>query len=71
MDAAAGVTVYRGGAYPKEYYGSVFTGEAQNNLVHRRKLIADLQEANTRLSKANRELAESESRERAARQASE
>jgi putative membrane-bound dehydrogenase-like protein len=41
VDAAAGVTVYRGGAYPKEYYGSVFTGEAQNNLVHRRLLVPD------------------------------
>lgn len=41
VDAAAGVTVYRGGAYPKEYYGLVFVGDAQNNLVHRRTLTAD------------------------------
>jgi putative membrane-bound dehydrogenase-like protein len=39
VDAGAGVTVYRGGAYPKEYYGTVFTGDAQNNLVHRRILV--------------------------------
>ena len=38
VDAAAGVTVYRGGAYPPEYYGSVFVGDAQNNLIHRRVL---------------------------------
>lgn len=38
IDAAAGVTVYRGGAYPKEYYGNVFIGGAQNNLIHRRTL---------------------------------
>ena len=41
VDAAAGVTVYRGSAYPAEYYGNVFVGDAQNNLVHRRVLIPD------------------------------
>jgi putative membrane-bound dehydrogenase-like protein len=39
IDAAAGVTVYRGGAYGKEYYGNVFIGGAQNNLIHRRTLF--------------------------------
>lgn len=38
IDAGAGVTVYRGGAFPNEYYGNVFVGGAQNNLVHRRVL---------------------------------
>ena len=41
VDAGAGVTVYRGGAYPKDYYGTVFTADAQNNLVHRRILEPD------------------------------
>jgi putative membrane-bound dehydrogenase-like protein len=41
VDAAAGVTVYRGGAYPKEYYGNVFVPDAQNNLIHRRTLVPD------------------------------
>ena len=41
IDAAAGVTVYRGGAYPAEYYGNVFVGGAQENLIHRRQLIPD------------------------------
>ena len=41
VDAAAGVTVYRGGAYPPEFYGNVFVGDGQNNLVHRRKLVPD------------------------------
>ena len=41
IDAAAGVTVYRGGAYPVEYYGNVFVGGAQENLIHRRKLVPD------------------------------
>ena len=41
IDAAAGVTVYRGGAYPAEYYGNIFIGGAQNNLIHRRTLSAN------------------------------
>jgi putative membrane-bound dehydrogenase-like protein len=41
IDAAAGLTVYRGHAYPEEYRGNVFVGCSQNNLVHRRKLIPD------------------------------
>ncbi len=39
VDAAAGVTIYRGGAYPPEWYGQAFAGDGQNNLIHRRKLI--------------------------------
>ena len=41
IDAAAGVTIYRGAAYPKEFYGNVFVGEAQHNLIHRRTLVPD------------------------------
>ncbi len=41
IDAAAGLTVYRGHAYPDEYRGQVFVGCSQNNLIHRRKLIPD------------------------------
>ncbi len=41
VDAAAGVTIYRGGAYPPEFYGQAFVGDGQNNLVHRRRLIPD------------------------------
>ena len=39
IDAAAGVTIYRGGAYPSGYYGNVFLGGAQSNLIHRRVLV--------------------------------
>src|SRR5690606_25840995 len=39
IDAAAGVTIYRGDAYPPAFYGQVFVGDGQNNLVHRRALI--------------------------------
>jgi putative membrane-bound dehydrogenase-like protein len=38
VDAGAGVTVYRGSAYPAELYGNIFVGDAQNNLVHHRVL---------------------------------
>lgn len=38
LDAGAGVTVYRGGAYPAEFHGNVFTADGQNNLVHRRRI---------------------------------
>lgn len=39
VDACAGITIYRGGAYPKEYYGNVFIGDSVSNLVHRRVLV--------------------------------
>jgi len=41
VDAAAGVTIYRGGAYPSKYHGNAFVGDSQNNLIHRRVLEAD------------------------------
>ena len=41
VDAGAGTTVYRGSAYPAEFYGNIFVGDAQNNLVHRRILVPD------------------------------
>lgn len=36
---ASGATFYGGDAFPKEYYGSIFTGEVAGNLVHRDVLI--------------------------------
>jgi putative membrane-bound dehydrogenase-like protein len=41
IDAAAGITVYRGNAYPPGFYGNAFVCDAQNNLVHRMRLIAN------------------------------
>jgi len=41
LDAGAGVTIYRGGLFPSEYYGDAFIGDAQNNLIHRMKLIPE------------------------------
>lgn len=38
--AAAGITVYRGTAYPEPFHGNVFVGDAQSNLVHRKTLTA-------------------------------
>jgi putative membrane-bound dehydrogenase-like protein len=41
IDAAAGATVYRGGAYPEPFAGNVFVCDAQNNLIHRMTLTPD------------------------------
>lgn len=41
IDAAAGLTIYRGHAYPPEYLGNLLIGCSQNNLVHRRRLTAE------------------------------
>lgn len=38
VDAASGVTVYRGAAYPDALRGQVFVSDAQNNLIHRMRL---------------------------------
>lgn len=37
--AASGGTYYGGDAYPREYYGNIFTGDASGNLVHRDVLL--------------------------------
>ena len=39
--SAAGITVYRGAAYPPEYRGQVFTAEVANNLVQRQTRTPD------------------------------
>lgn len=39
--AASGGTVYTGDAFPKNYVGSVFTGDVNGNLVHRDTLTPD------------------------------
>jgi putative membrane-bound dehydrogenase-like protein len=36
--SATGVTIYRGSAYPEQYRGNVFVGDAGGNLVHRKFL---------------------------------
>jgi len=41
IDAAAGVTIYRGGALPPQYDGTVFVGDGQNNLIHHRRLVGN------------------------------
>src|SRR5262249_26213544 len=41
IDAAAGLTIYRGHAYPPEYRGQEFIGCSQNNLIHHRRLTPD------------------------------
>src|SRR5260221_7176789 len=38
---ATGATIYRGDAYPPEYVGDAFIGDAGGNLVHHKRLRAD------------------------------
>jgi putative membrane-bound dehydrogenase-like protein len=38
MTSACGITVYRGSAYPAEYYGNLFLAEPAANVVHRMTL---------------------------------
>lgn len=35
---ATGVTIYRGDAWPKEYYGNAFVGDVGSNLIHRKTI---------------------------------
>jgi putative membrane-bound dehydrogenase-like protein len=39
--SAAGITIYRGAAYPPEYRGQAFTAEVANNLVQRQTVTKD------------------------------
>ncbi len=38
VTSSSGVTIYRGAAYPEEYYGDAFIGEVAGNLVMRYKI---------------------------------
>lgn len=38
MTSACGITIYRGSAYPPEFYGNVFLAEPAANLIHRQIL---------------------------------
>ena len=40
FSGASGGTIYTGDAFPKEYYGNIFTGDVSGNLVHRDVLTA-------------------------------
>lgn len=39
--SAAGITLYRGAAYPEEYRGQAFVAEVANNLIQRQAVAAD------------------------------
>ncbi|HUY93466.1 MAG TPA: PVC-type heme-binding CxxCH protein [Pirellulales bacterium] len=41
VTSTSGITIYRGTAYPKQFYGNAFIGEVAGNLVHRQVLSAD------------------------------
>ena len=39
--SACGITIYRGSAYPREFYGNAFLGEVAGNLIHRQVIEPD------------------------------
>ncbi|MFO0902640.1 MAG: PVC-type heme-binding CxxCH protein [Pirellulales bacterium] len=39
--SSSGVTIYRGTAYPREFYGDAFVGEVAANAIHRQKVSVD------------------------------
>jgi putative membrane-bound dehydrogenase-like protein len=39
--SASGVTIYRGAAYPRAFYGNMFVGEVSGNLIHRQTVAPD------------------------------
>jgi len=39
--SSSGITIYRGAAYPPEFYGNAFLGEVAGNLIHRQVLTPD------------------------------
>jgi putative membrane-bound dehydrogenase-like protein len=39
--SSSGLTIYRGAAYPREFYGNAFLGEVAANIVHRQVLSPD------------------------------
>jgi putative membrane-bound dehydrogenase-like protein len=41
VTSSSGVTVYRGAAYPSEYYNNIFVADVAANLVHRKTLTPD------------------------------
>jgi putative heme-binding domain-containing protein len=46
--SASGVTIYRGDAWPTEFYGDAFINDCGSNLIHRKKLSGDLLRAGKR-----------------------
>jgi hypothetical protein len=41
IPSAAGITIYRGTAYPDKFHGQAFVGEVANNVIHRPAVAAD------------------------------
>jgi putative membrane-bound dehydrogenase-like protein len=41
LTASTGITLYRGDLFPESYRNSAFVGASANNLVHRRRIVAD------------------------------
>jgi putative membrane-bound dehydrogenase-like protein len=41
VTSTSGITIYRGTAYPKQFYGNAFIGEVAGNLIHRQVVSPD------------------------------
>ena len=41
VTSTSGITIYRGTAYPKQFYGNAFIGEVAGNLIHRQIVSPD------------------------------
>ncbi|MEO5803908.1 MAG: PVC-type heme-binding CxxCH protein [Verrucomicrobiota bacterium] len=39
--SASGITIYRGAAYPSEFWGHAFLGEVANNVIYHQTMVAD------------------------------
>ncbi len=39
--SSSGITIYRGAAYPRKFYGNAFLGEVAANAIHRQRLAPD------------------------------
>lgn len=55
LTSSAGITSYRGDAYPSTYRGQLFLGEVANNLIHRMDVAADGVTFRARRADANAE----------------
>ncbi len=59
VTSSSGITIYRGAAYPREFYGNAFIGEVAGNLIHRQTLTPSGVTFTARRADANTEFVRS------------
>lgn len=59
VTSSSGITIYRGTAYPREFYGNAFIGEVAGNLVHRQTIAPARVTFTARRADANTEFVRS------------